>query len=317
MFPLTGCAGWTTENRRGMVSRIRLHLPGATMDVTAYPSQFETADRFAGIARFRFHLLVAAEYAVLLTAGVIGLFGWNGGFYYAVVAFIFVLSLAIMLFRTFTTPEQDWYRARALAGAIKSSAWRFMMRCPPFNKPDKDAESAYRKALMHLVDQHQAIAARMGADDDADEITPEMRAVRARTLDERKALYFKERIEDQRHWYRAKAISSRRASERWTAICVAIYVGAVASVIIRAAWPDWLYSPTEVFIILASALLGWIQMKKFSELAATYTMAAHQAGFMDGPLDEADSEEDFAGVVKDAEAYFSREQSDWAAQGYG
>ncbi len=89
------------------------------MDVTAYPSQYETADRYANTARFRFHMLVAAEYAVLLIAGGIGLFGWSGGFYYAIVAFIFVLSLAIMLFRTFTTPEQDWYRGRALAEAVK------------------------------------------------------------------------------------------------------------------------------------------------------------------------------------------------------
>ena len=98
---------------------------------------------------------------------------------------------------------------------------------------------------------------------------------------------------------------------------MAIYVGAVATVIIRAAWPDWQYSPTEVFIILASTLLGWIQMKKFGELAASYSLAANHTGFMDGPMNEAESEEDFAAVVKDAEVYFSREQSDWAAQGYG
>lgn len=287
------------------------------MKTTAFPSQFETADRFANSARFRFHLLVAAEYGVLLTAGAIGLFGWSGGIYYAVVAFIFVLSLAIMLFRTFTTPEQDWYRGRALAEAVQSSAWRFMMRCPPFNKTDREAESAYRKTLRRLLDTHEAVVARMGADADADEVTPEMRAARALALDDRKALYFKERIEEQRNWYRLKAGRNRRAYERWIAICVAIYVGAVASVIIRAAAPDWEYSPTEVFIILASALLGWIQMKKFSELAASYTLAAHQAGFMDGPLDDADSEEDFAAVVKDAESLFGREQADWVAQGYG
>ena len=38
---------------------------------------------------------------------------------------------------------------------------------------------------------------------------------------------------------------------------------------------------------------------------------------MDGPLEDATTEEDFAGAVKDAEVYFSREQSDWVAQGYG
>ena len=236
------------------------------MDVTAYPSQYETADRYANSARFRFHMLVAAEYAVLLTAGAIGLFGWSGGFYYAIVAFIFVLSLAIMLFRTFTTPEQDWYRGRALAEAVKTAAWRFMMRCPPYNKTDKEAETAFRRTLRRLLDQHEAVAARMGADSDADEITPEMMAVRGKSLDERKGLYFSERIEQQRNWYRVKATANRKAYERWIAICIAIYVAAVASVIIRAAWPDWEWSPTEVFIILASALLGWMQMKKFSEL---------------------------------------------------
>ncbi len=287
------------------------------MDATAFPSQYETADRFANAARSRFHMLVGAEYAVLITAGALGIDEIQAGWYFAVIAFVFVLSLAIMLFRTFTAPEQDWYRARALAGAVKSSAWRFTMRAPPFNKPDREAEAAYRKALARLIDEHQAIASRMGADADADEITAGMRAVRTMPLAERKALYLKERIEDQRNWYRSKAASSRRSYERWVAICVLIYVGAVAGAILRAVWPGAVYTATEVFIILASSLLGWIQMKKFNELAASYTLAAHQTGFMDGPLEEAASEEGFAGVVKDAEVYFGREQQDWAAQGYG
>ncbi len=290
---------------------------GLRVDVSAFPSQYETADRFANAARRRFHMLVGAEYVVLLTAGALGLTGWSSGFYYAIIAFIFILSLAIMLFRTFTTPEQDWYRARALAEEIKSGAWRFMLRCPPFNKADKDAEVAFRKALMAMLDQHQAITASMGADADADEITPQMRSVRQMSLAERKDLYFRQRIEEQRTWYRVKGAAGRRASQLWVALCVAIYVGAVASVIIRAAWPDSWYSPTEVFIILASTLLGWIQMKKYGELAASYSLAAHKAGFMDGPLDEAETEEAFAAVVKEDEQYFAREQSDWAAQGYG
>ncbi len=192
-----------------------------------------------------------------------------------------------------------------------------MMRCPPYHKTDKEAETAFRRTLRRLLDQHEAVVARMGANSDADEITPAMRGVRAKSLDERKSLYFSERVEQQRNWYRVKATANRKAYERWIAICIAIYVAAVASVIIRAAWPDWEWSPTEVFIILASALLGWMQMKKFSELAASYTLAAHQTGFMDGPLEDATTEEDFASMVKDAEVYFSREQSDWVAQGYG
>jgi hypothetical protein len=287
------------------------------VDVSAFPSQFETADRFANNARLRFHMLVAAEYAVLLTAGALGLTGWNDGFYFALVAFIFIMSLAIMLFRTFTTPEQDWYRARALAEEIKSATWCFMMRCPPFAKDDKEARPAFRKALMRMLDEHEAIVARMGADADADEITPQMLAVREKTLAERKDIYFTQRIEEQRNWYRVKGQAGRRAAQRWVALCATVYIGAVASVIVRAAWPDSWYSPTEVFIILASTLLGWIQMKKFGELAASYSLAAHKAGFMDGPLNAAETEEAFVAVVKEDEVYFAREQSDWVSQAYG
>jgi hypothetical protein len=287
------------------------------MDATAFPSLYETADRFARQARDRFHAMVGAEYVVLLTAGALGINEVESGWYFAIIAFVFVLSLGIMLFRTFTTPEQDWYRARSLAGAVQSSAWRFMMRVPPFNKSEKEAEAAYRKTLARLVNQNEEIAARMGVDSDADEITPQMREARAKNLAERKALYFEQRIEDQRNWYRIKATASRKAYERWIAACVVVYVAAIAGAISRAVWPDWLYTPTEVFIILASAILGWIQVKKFSELSASYTLAAHQTGFMDGPLDEASTEEALSAVVKDAEAYFSREQAEWAAQGYG
>ncbi len=285
------------------------------MQATVFPSLYETADRFARNARRKFQFTVAAEYSALIIAGFFSL-GSGPGVYYVAYALVFIASLAVMLFRTFTVPEQEWYRARAVAEAVASAAWSFMMRADPYAKPERESEAGMRKTLARLLEQNESLVAKMNADLDADEVTGEMRTIRAKELGERKALYFSERIEAQRAWYRAKSAASRTAYRRWIVICTLIYAGAIASVILSAAWPDWAYSPTEPFIIVASSLLGWVQMKKYDELASSYAVAAQQLGLMDGPLGEAESEKAFGAFVNRVELYFSRENTDWAGQGY-
>lgn len=63
-------------------------------------------------------------------------------------------------------------------------------------------------------------------------VTPEIQALRHAPLDERKAEYLKDRIEDQRSWYASKARHNAKRSDMWKAgLILAELLGAVGAVL--------------------------------------------------------------------------------------
>jgi len=72
--------------------------------------------------------------------------------------------------------------------------------------------------------------------------------------------------------------------------------------------------PTEVFVVTAGAVLTWMQVKRFRELASSYGLAAQEIGIIRGELDEVKTESEFIEFVKDSENAFSREHTQWIAR---
>lgn len=85
-------------------------------------------------------------------------------------------------------------------------------------------------------------------------------------------------------------------------------------VILRIAKPDFEYWPVEVFAVVATAVMVWIQAKRFRELSSAYSLAAHETGVLRGELDNVTSEPDLSKFVGDAESAFSSEHTQWIAR---
>jgi SMODS and SLOG-associating 2TM effector domain 1 len=122
-----------------------------------------------------------------------------------------------------------------------------------------------------------------------------------------------ERIQDQRVWYTRKAATNKRSARKWVAAGIAAYAIAAALAVGRVRLPDRVW-PIGPVLVLASSILGWMQVKKFSELAATYTVAAHEIGLLRPKLDDVTSESELSDFVNDAELAFSREHTLWMAR---
>ena len=58
----------------------------------------------------------------------------------------------------------------------------------------------------------------------------------------------------------------------------------------------------------------WIQIKKFSELAAAYTVTAHEIGLISPKLDAVQTKSELRIFVNEAEQGFSREHTMWIAR---
>lgn len=68
------------------------------------------------------------------------------------------------------------------------------------------------------------------------------------------------------------------------------------------------------FIAAAASILTWIQAKRFSELAASYTLAAHEINIIKSQALDEMNEDEFSVFVGDAENAFSREHTQWVAR---
>jgi len=284
---------------------------------TSYPALFRSADDASNKKQKTYLRLTGAEYAILLLASVLSDSAFKGSTFYLLYAFVFVVSGAFLLARNFWKLQQDWYRCRALAESVKTLTWRYIMRAAPFvdGPPPQNARAEFRNLLYRTFDENRATAEKIDPNWSADDqITGEMDRIRALNLNERKKFYTAHRLNDQRTWYMRKAAENNRSARNWLIAALFAYALAFVLVLARIRFQDWEFWAISPIIVFASSVIGWMQVKKFSELAAAYTVTAHEIGLIQPKLDAVDSENDFSDFINDAELAFSREHTLWIAR---
>jgi hypothetical protein len=282
-----------------------------------YPALYDAASALSADSQKAYLNSIRAEYALLIIAAILSMNLSNERLYFVVYALVFVATLILLLWRTKAKPEQDWYKGRALAESIKTSTWCYCMRAAPF----EDAPSVkmrlaeFRNFLNGIIEANKQIGHKLPPERaDEDQVTKEMESLRAMTLEERRTFYLENRIKEQRKWYKNKAVYNVRASRFWVLGGGIVYILAILFVLLRIAYPEWRLWPIEPIIVLASSIIGWMQIKKFNELASAYTLTAFEIGIIQGKAQENMSEVEFANFVNEAERAFSREHTQWSAR---
>ena len=261
--------------------------------------------------------LIRLEYFLLFVAAVLSLDLSDSRLYYSAYASVFVFSLATLLFRSTTKPEQEWYKGRALAESIKTTTWRYCMRAAPFeDAPNiKIVKSEFRNFLRSVLDSNRHIGDKIPPNSAAeDQITASMDDARSLILPLRKEYYLNNRIKDQRLWYQKKALANKKWARIWVGIGTTVYFLAFLSVMAKINFPEWKIWPTDILIFLASSVVGWVQIKKFNELSASYTLTAHEIGILQGRIADIEDEKNFSLFINEAELAFSREHTQWVAR---
>lgn len=287
------------------------------MSEMSYPALYHEASS-ASDAKQRFYLrLIKGEYAALFAVSVLGLGLSEEQWYFIIYGLAFAVPFALLLARSFLKPEQGWYQSRALAESIKTSTWKYVMRAPPFEGADsvqvpratfRNHLKAILQANAHVGRQFDSTAAHL------EQITDRMDEIRSWDTETRKNFYLTHRVDDQRKWYARKAGLNRRWSRRAVAVLCALYALAAGAVLTRAAYPKWDLSNPDPLVVLASALVGWMQIKKFNELATSYGLTAHEIGLVKADAIGVSTDEQLAAFVDDAEQAFSREHTQWVAR---
>lgn len=283
-----------------------------------YPALFRSADSASNANQRKYLWLIRIEYALLFVAAVFSMNLFSSPDFYLAYALVFVIATAALLIRALSKPEQDWYRCRALAESVKTLTWRYVMRASPFQENPTSgqiARSEFRNQLQSMLNENKETAAKIASNFSADDqVTEEMERIRSKSRGTRMAYYLENRINDQRTWYAKKAAWNKVRANFWVGAGVVSYAVAVALVLSRIRYPLWIDWPIEPVIVFASSVIGWMQIKKFNELGAAYTVAAHEIGLIKLKVDEANDDSSFSEFVNDAELAFSREHTLWIAR---
>lgn len=282
-----------------------------------YPALFRAADEASDRHQQLYLRLIGGEYVLLFIAAVLSMELFSGSLFYLCFALVFVLLLALLLSRALLKPEQDWYGCRSLAESVKTLTWRYVMGAEPFftELAAHAAHDEFRQHLQRTLDENRRTTEKIVAEwSDADQITNEMDRIRNLSLHDRRRVYRKDRVQEQRAWYSRKAAENKKSAKHWIAFGIGLYAAAMVLALSRIVFPDWHPWPIEPAIVLASSVIGWTQLKKFNELGAAYTVAAHEIGLITPRIEDAHTERQFSECVNEAELAFSREHTMWIAR---
>jgi hypothetical protein len=284
------------------------------MDENDFPALYRSADSLSLTSQNRFFLALKGHLVLLVLAAILSVVNiphWS-------VAVLQLLALLLALFCSIylfgSRPDRYWYAGRAVAESIKTITWRFVCRAEPFQESDAISRSKFQLKLKQIIEQNRDVAGALTNHLDAPQISNSMSRIRGLSLDERKETYAKCRVADQHAWYAKKANLNLRTANRFFSALILVNVLAVVGAILRIRFFDVPFWPTDVFVAGSACVLSWIQAKRFSELAASYALTAHEIGIIKENSLQPQTDEEFSLFVGDAENAFSREHTQWVAR---
>lgn len=279
-----------------------------------FPALYRSADQLSLASQNHFFRALKTHLLMLVLAAVLSIINvphWSVAAL-QLLALLAALGCSIYLFSM--RPDKLWYAGRAVAESIKTVTWRYVCRAEPFHCEDLVARNDFRQTLKAIVEQNREVCQTLTDYLDGAQITPVMDQIRSDALEKRRETYANNRVSDQLSWYAKKAAFNRKMSKVFFWALIAVNAIAVVFAILRIVHPDQPFWPTDVFVAIAASLLSWMQAKRFSELASSYALAAHEISLIKEQSMSAETNAKFSTFVGDAENAFSREHTQWVAR---
>lgn len=279
-----------------------------------FPALYQSADTLSLKSQKHFFLALKTHLGALVIAALLSIISIPHWSIAALQLTVLLGALGCSIYLFAIRPDRLWYSGRAVAESIKTITWRYICRAEPFQEDDARARDIFHKTLKQIIEQNREVCQSLTEYLDGQQFKPKMEEVRAKPLKERKEFYSEFRIRDQRSWYAGKAAFNRKMSQNFFWILIGANSIAVLFAILRIIYSDQPYWPTDVFVAAAASVLSWMQAKRFSELAASYALAAHEIGLINEQSLLPDTPESFSRFVGDSENAFSREHTQWVAR---
>lgn len=229
-----------------------------------------------------------------------------------------IISLAILCLSFifyFVNFQGAWYNARAVAESIKTICWRYACKAEPYNIEDDLAKAMLLETIKDIVDMNQEFKKHITANFSSGEQIPNnMAGIRLLSFTERVDYYYKNRVINQKEWYKKKSKYNNRKSVFFFALMILISLLLSILLFLDLDKSNTVQYPIEILLSLMSIIFTWVQTKKYRELDKSYALAAYEIGFIAYQKGKIDSEIKLSNYIINSENAFSREHTQWLAR---
>jgi len=234
---------------------------------------------------------------------------------FSVIFFLFLIGILIQLQSTKKQYGRKWFEFRAVAESIKSLAWQYGMACGDFSEENIEANKLFLqkikqvKEIYHVNPDPKAISEAI-----LNDIKQSMEELRKIGWQEKKEVYFRERIDDQINWYTYKARMNEKYSRLYDYFVIFLqFVG--IGICIAFLYTRINGAPALALIVtLIAGIIGWNRSKQHGELVEPYQNTARELNEIRQEIELAKEETDFQCLIQEAEQAISREHTMWRAK---
>jgi hypothetical protein len=223
----------------------------------------------------------------------------------------FIVAIIQRSYVLATRPERGWYDGRALAESTKTLAWRYAVGATPYEVGSDRTDERFAQRLRVILKSFPELSLDPGRAE-GEQITPQMRALRASGLQERIDAYRTRRIEEQRRWYASRAHKhGARGRLLGVVTLVSESFGAALAIAFAASiiHTDFL----SICAAAASGLIAWERAHQDTTLAKAYGIAAQELATIRDLVGQQPDEESWSRFVLESEDAISREHTLWRA----
>ena len=287
------------------------------------PALFHHTDAIA-IARQREAVNTTRGQLILLVLGSVPAalpWHWDTGGSLRLSALIAVLAYLGVLVTTFFASRRKakshWQLNRSAAEFIKSMCWRYAVHGSPFESATQHPKAVFANRLEEGLQELRKVGWIDPRDQLADSgglITDSMRALRDKAFTVRKETYVRDRLIEQRGWYRRRQETSRRGTTVWSVTIAALTALALLFTLLQTFGLARSFALPGVLSAAAAACLAWNEMRRHHPLISAHSLVEKDLESMQIAMETTLTERQWPVAVFETERIVSPQHTDWLAR---
>jgi len=292
-------------------------VPSTTLGERDLPPLFRQSDQWAlrhqseSFRAVRRHLFVL----LLATAAAVGAEQVPSHVGAVCAAVLYGLTIAIGLLTSRRRARAHWQAHRAAAELVKSLAWQYMVHGGPFHSGVADPDAVFAERIEERLRELRKCGwedPREGPHErGAGQITPEMRAVRAKPFAARRDIYLRDRVLEQATWYHNRAAQAHRSSARWSRLTALLTLLALLAALLRTV--DVLEGWDLAGLLSAAAAGGvaWQEVRRHRPLTYAHSLIEQDLATARIAMSTTVTEPGWADAVAETERLVSPAHTEW------
>ncbi|WP_247707038.1 DUF4231 domain-containing protein [Streptomyces liliiviolaceus] len=231
---------------------------------------------------------------------------------------LYGLTIGIGLYSSKRRARARWQTHRAAAELMKSLAWQYMVHGGPFHSRVADPDALFAERVEEQLRELRTWGwedTRDGADErGAGQITPRMRAVRAKSFMARRDIYLRDRLLEQSIWYRNHAMRTHRASAHWSTVTALLTLLALAAAVLKSLGFIEGWDLAGLLSAGAAAGVAWQEVRRHRPLTHAHSLIEQDLETAGIAMSTTVTQAGWADAVAQTERLVSPAHTEWLAR---